>query len=85
MRYITQCLELLIAGGHTTMEPTVEKTADWHERSQAEMRTMVWSQPSIKHSYYKNAHGEVHTLSPWRLVDYWTWTRTPDPDDFVVT
>jgi 4-hydroxyacetophenone monooxygenase len=67
------------------MEPTVDKTADWHDRSQAEMRTMVWSQPSIKHSYYKNAHGEVHTLSPWRLVDYWTWTRTPDPDDFVVT
>jgi 4-hydroxyacetophenone monooxygenase len=25
----------------------------------------------------------VHTLSPWRLVDYWTWTRQPDPDDFV--
>ena len=75
MRYITQCLELLIAGGHTTMEPTVEKTTDWHERSQAEMRTMVWSQPTIKHSYFKNSFGEVHTLSPWRLVDYWTWTR----------
>ena len=83
MRYITQCLELLIAGGHATMEPTVEKTTDWHERSQAEMRTMVWSQPSIKHSFFKNAYGEVHTLSPWRLVDYWAWTRTPDPDDFV--
>lgn len=24
------------------------------------------------------------TLSPWRLVDYWTWTRVPDPADFVV-
>ena len=55
MRYITQCLELLIAGGHPTMEPTVEKTTDWHERSQAEMRTMVWSQPTIKHSFFKNA------------------------------
>ncbi|WNG90794.1 NAD(P)/FAD-dependent oxidoreductase [Mycobacterium sp. ITM-2016-00318] len=83
MRYITQCLEMLIAGGHRTMEPTVEKTKDWHERSQAEMATMVWSQPTIKHSYFKNSFGEVHTLSPWRLVDYWTWTREPDPDDFV--
>jgi 4-hydroxyacetophenone monooxygenase len=27
----------------------------------------------------------VHTLSPWRLVDYWAWTRVPDPDDFVFT
>ena len=47
------------------------------------MRTMVWSQPSIKHSFYKNEFGEVYGLSPWRLVDYWTWTREPDPGDFV--
>jgi len=24
-------------------------------------------------------------LSPWRLVDYWEWTRKPDPNDFVMT
>jgi 4-hydroxyacetophenone monooxygenase len=84
MRYITQCLELLIAGEHRAMEPRREREQEWHARSQAEMRKMVWSQPSIKHSFYKNALGEVHTLSPWRLVDYWTWTRTPDLDDFVI-
>lgn len=84
MRYITQCLELLIADGHRTIEPRADREKDWHERSQAEMRKLVWSQPSIKHSFYKNAYGEVHTLSPWRLVDYWTWTRRPDPDDFVI-
>jgi 4-hydroxyacetophenone monooxygenase len=83
MRYITECLELLIAGGHKSMEPTEEMTADWRDRSQAEMRTMVWSQPSIKHSFYKNKFGEVYGLSPWRLVDYWTWTREPDSGDFV--
>jgi len=84
MRYISECLELLIEGGHATIEPTVEKTRDWHERSQAEMHKMVWSQPTIKHSFFKNRFGEIHTLSPWRLVDYWTWTREPDPADFVI-
>jgi 4-hydroxyacetophenone monooxygenase len=84
MRYITQCLELLIAGEHRAMEPRRDREEEWHARSQAEMRKMVWSQPSIKHSFYKNALGEVHTLSPWRLVDYWTWTRAPDLDDFVI-
>jgi 4-hydroxyacetophenone monooxygenase len=84
MRYISECLELLIEGGHAAMEPTVEKTADWHDRSQAEMTKMVWSQPTIKHSFFKNSFGEIHTLSPWRLVDYWTWTREPDPKDFVI-
>lgn len=83
MRYITQCLEMLIAGGRTAMEPRQDKTDDWVQRSQAELRTLVWSQPTIKHSFYKNSSGEVYGLSPWRLVDYWAWTREPDPDDFV--
>jgi 4-hydroxyacetophenone monooxygenase len=84
IRYITQCLELLIAGEHRYMEPRADKAEDWLVRSQAEMAKMVWSQPSIKHSFYKNSHGEVYGLSPWRLVDYWAWTRTADPDDFVI-
>jgi 4-hydroxyacetophenone monooxygenase len=84
MRYITKCLELLIEGGHRCLEPREDKTADWLDRTQTEMRKMVWSQPSIKHSFYKNQFGEVYGLSPWRLVDYWTWTREPDPADFVV-
>jgi len=83
MRYISQCLEQLIDGGHRTMEPRQDRYDDWHERSQAEIKTLVWSQPSIKHSFFKNAHGEIHGLSPWRIVDYWAWTKEPDPDDFV--
>ena len=84
IRYITECLELLINGGHACLEPREDKATEWHERSQAEMRKMVWSQPSIKHSFYKNSFGEVHILSPWRLVDYWSWTREPNRDDFVI-
>ncbi len=84
MRYITQCLEELIDGGHRSMEPRQEKYDDWHERSQREIKKLVWSQPSVKHSFFKNAYGEIHVLSPWRLVDYWSWTKEPDLGDFVV-
>ena len=84
MRYITQCLEALIAGGHRSMEPRQERYDDWHERTQREIKTLVWAQPSVKHSFFKNAYGEIHVLSPWRLVDYWSWTREPDLDDFVL-
>ncbi|TQR82584.1 4-hydroxyacetophenone monooxygenase [Mycobacterium hodleri] len=83
MRYISGCLDHLIDGGHRWMEPRQDKTDDWVRRSQEEMRTMVWAHPSVAHSFYKNSHGEVYTLSPWRLVDYWAWTRVPDPDDFT--
>ena len=40
--------------------------------------------PSVKHSFFKNAYGEIHVLSPWRIVDYWAWTKEPDLADFVI-
>ncbi len=82
MRYITQCLDVLIGEGRHSMEPRQERYDDWHERSQREMKTLVWSQPSVKHSFFKNAYGEIHVLSPWRLVDYWSWTKQVDVGDF---
>ena len=83
MRYITQCIEELIAGGHRSMEPRQRPLRRLARTDPTRDQAIVWSQPSIEHSFYKNAAGEVHGLSPWRLVDYWSWTRTPDFDDFV--
>ena len=48
------------------------------------MARMVWSHPSIRHSWYRNGSGRIFILSPWRLVDYWSWTRAPDPADFAL-
>ncbi len=84
MRYIAECLARLVDGGHRSMEPRQDVYEDWHERSQAELRTLVWSVPSIEHSFYKNEEGEIHGLSPWRLVDYWRWTREPDLTEYVL-
>ena len=28
---------------------------------------------------YRPDEGEIYILSPWRLVDYWSWTKAPDP------
>jgi 4-hydroxyacetophenone monooxygenase len=33
-------------------------------------------------SWYKNAHGRVLIVSPWRLVDYWAWTQVPALEDY---
>lgn len=84
MRYIMGCLDLLIATGSRAMEPRRDRYDDWYRRCQDTLATMVWAQPSIKHSFYKNDEGKVFSLSPWRLVDFWTWTRAPEPDDFVL-
>jgi len=83
MRYISQCFEALIGSDHQTMEPRREIYEAWHERTQREIKTLAWSQATVRHSFYKNADGEVHILSPWRLVDYWTWTKDLNRDYFV--
>jgi 4-hydroxyacetophenone monooxygenase len=84
MRYITGCLELLLTTGAAAMEPRQEVHDDYYARTQRELEGLVWSQPSVTHSWFKNPEGKIHVLSPWRLVDYWNWTKAPDPDDFVL-
>jgi 4-hydroxyacetophenone monooxygenase len=84
MRYISRCLAHLVDANVHSMEPTAAAAADWHQRTQAEIKQMVWSHPAIKHSYFKNADGEIHTVSPWRLNEYWAATREPDWSKFVV-
>src|SRR4051794_8855556 len=84
IRYITGCVKALLEGGHRSLEPRLAVHDAYYERTQRELDGLVWSHPSIRHSWFKNAQGRIHVLSPWRLVDYWTWTRGPDLDDFVV-
>ena len=82
MRYITGCLKALIEGGKKAMVPTQAAHDDYFERLQKELQGLIWTTPHVKHSWYKNSKGNIHILSPWRLVDYWTWTREPNESDF---
>ena len=82
--YVMAALRMLVGAGADTVEPTAAAYDDYYARTQAEVKTMVWSSPHIGHGYYQDDRGEVHGLNPWRLVDYWAWTRDPDPSDFEV-
>ena len=83
IRYIMGCLDALASGRRTVIEPRVDVAQDYDDRVQRELEGLVWSQPSIRHSWFKNPAGRIRVLSPWRLVDYWEWTKRPDLDDFV--
>jgi 4-hydroxyacetophenone monooxygenase len=82
MRFIGTAIKTLIEGGHKSIEPREDVHQEYYERTQAELETLVWSHEGVAHSWYKNAHGKIHILSPWRLVDYWNWTRNPDMSDY---
>jgi 4-hydroxyacetophenone monooxygenase len=83
IRYIMGCIGAVIPGP-ASIECRQSVHDEYNRRLQAELDTMVWSHPSIRHSWYRNAEGRIYILSPWRLVDYWRWTRAPDLGDFVV-
>ena len=81
--YIMGCIELLLAEGHRTMEPLQEVHDAYNARRSAEIKTHVWSHWSIEHSYFKNASGDIFSVSPWPLHVYQQWTKAPDPADFT--
>ena len=85
VRYVLGCLGLMLGDGARSIECTQGAHDDYNARLQAEMARMVWSHPSIRHSWYRNGAGRIFILSPWRLVDYWLWTRAPEPSDFVLS
>jgi 4-hydroxyacetophenone monooxygenase len=84
MRYVMGCLAAVLTADRTAIECRQNVHDAYNERLQAALDQMVWSHPSIKSSWYRNSSGRIHILSPWRLVDYWTWTREPDLADFTL-
>ena len=84
MRYIGQAMRALIDGGHRSIEPTEVAYERYRDALLAEVATLMWGHPSIEHSWYKSADGNVYILCPWRLVDYWQMTGRVVPDDHII-
>ncbi len=85
VRYITGCLKALLEGGHQAIECKQEAHDGYDRKLQAALAGMVWSHPSIRSSWYRNKSGRVTVLSPWRLLDYWQWTKEPNLADFELS
>jgi 4-hydroxyacetophenone monooxygenase len=81
VRYVMAALAALLTRGHAAMECRQDVHDAYAARFDARHAEMVWSHAGAT-SWYKNAAGRILTTSPWRLVDYWTWTREPNLDDF---
>lgn len=84
MQYINACIEHLVTTEARSMEPLPQPTAAWHRKTQEKITQTVWAHPAVKHSYFKNADGEIHTVSPWRLCEYRAALQNPDWSHFRV-
>ncbi len=82
--YIAGLLRRMADRDIAALEVRPEVCDDYNARIDAAHEQMIWTHPGMT-TYYRNAAGRVVTTSPWRLIDYWGMTRTPDLDDYVVT
>jgi 4-hydroxyacetophenone monooxygenase len=81
VRYIMGCVKALLVGNHRALDCKQEVGDAFHQRHIEEVSKLVLSHTGAR-SWYKNEKGQVTSTSPWRLVDYWGWTREPDLSDF---
>ncbi len=83
VHYAMEAIRRTLTSGARTCEVTVEAHGAYADRYRGEIRQLVWSHPSIRHSHYKNPAGEVFTLSPWPLDLYRELTRHVDTNHYV--
>ena len=82
VHYIMQALREMLEGGLASLECRQAPHDAYNARVDAAHRRMVWSHGGVG-NWYKNARGRVIANSPWRLVDYWTFTHAFDSADFL--
>jgi 4-hydroxyacetophenone monooxygenase len=82
-RYVMSCLRELVEGGHRAMEVRQEAHDAYNAQLDEALAKMIW-QNVDRDSWYKNTKGRVVTNSPWRLVDYWSLTKTPDLGSYTL-
>ena len=80
-RYTLLAIRELLEGGRRSLEVKEDVHDDFNRQVDALHATMVWAHPGVG-SWYKNRRGRVFATSPWRLLDYWNFTRVFEPSDY---
>lgn len=86
VHYIVECLQYLVENKKSSIDVKPEALAEYNERVDAALDKTVWAHPGKGVTgYYRNDKGRPIVPCPWRLVDYWSMLREPNPDDLIFT
>ncbi|MGW0175036.1 flavin-containing monooxygenase [Rhodococcus sp. NPDC003322] len=81
VHYVIECLQYLLENGHDAMDVRQEVQGDYNRRVDEALDKTVWVHPGAKvNGYYRNSAGRAVVPCPWRLVDFWTMLREPNPE-----
>ena len=84
IRYILGCINLLLEKNYNNMDCKTESYIKYNTKLDEQHAQMVWTHNKVD-SWYRNKAGRVTTNSPWRLVDYWNFTKEPKESDYIFT
>ena len=73
----------MLEDGHSTIECKADVANEYGKRLDAALSGLVWSHPTV-HSFYRSSTGRVVVNMPWKIADYWSWTRRIEPNDYTL-
>ncbi len=82
-RYIMGCLTQMLEEEASSLEVTEAAFRDYIRRIDEGHARLIWSHQGMD-TWYRNKHGRVVSILPWRVVDYWQLTEAPDPAHYTV-
>lgn len=80
-RYIANTIKWMVEDGLSAVEVKAPIYADYAQRMDAALANFTWTHGGSG-NWYRNKSGKVLANSPWSMLQYWTWTRAPDPADY---
>ena len=84
VRYILECLRLLLERRGRAIEVRKDVHDVFNERVDAENAAMAWGWSDVN-TWYKNEKGRITQNWPFTLLEYWQRTLRPDPADYEIT
>jgi 4-hydroxyacetophenone monooxygenase len=81
VRYMMLALRELLEGGHRSIECRREVYENYNHEVDAMHARMVWTHKGMT-NWYRNPHGRVFAITPWRLVEYWKMTSRFDAGEY---
>jgi 4-hydroxyacetophenone monooxygenase len=78
VNYIMDAIRLLVEEVDA-LDCRADVSDAYHARLAAELERSIFARVP---SYFSNDAGKVVVCMPWKLADYWSWTRRVDPADF---
>ena len=81
INYICSAIEYLTNNNLKKFKVKRHIEQQYQDKFESRHNKMVWEHEKVS-SWYQNSSGKVVTTSPWKLLEYWNWTKKFNENDY---